>query len=86
MRASRSECPAVVERPNDWDITFFDVPKQYAKIDKITMEIMQMDDIRLKFLDFFQQSTCCNWGKASLQAAVNGKTMVDPPKKSEQII
>ena len=44
-----------MQRPDDLDVCLFDVPKQHGQIDIAVMEIVQMNDIGLEFVELSQK-------------------------------
>ena len=47
--------PAVMQRPDGGNVPFLDVAEKQFDIDIISMQIMQMNYIRLVFIDPFQK-------------------------------
>ena len=51
VRAYARKCPAIVKRPNDFDASLFDIAKQHRQIDIAVVEIVQVNNIGLEFVD-----------------------------------
>ena len=59
METVSCNCPTIMKRPNYRNTCRIQIFKKQTVIEIMIMNIMQLNNIRLYFLDFFNQSTCC---------------------------
>ena len=78
VRTVTSKCPAVVQRPDNPDIVLLDVMEQHGKVLTEAMQIMQVNDVWLKFFQCPNQLLRSQLGKTSIQSEECSAVMMDP--------
>ena len=70
VNALSRKWPAVVKRPDDLDVVLLDELKEHRDIYEAVVNIMDMNDVRIKLLNLTEEIPCRDYRQASVIARI----------------